>query len=508
MAFHGTSPGADRGVLTGGSALVGAAALLSVLVAAAPAAAQIPLGTNVHQSLDVGHDAAKAAGLGWVRIDLNWFQCEPAQGAYDFALLDGVVDAAKARGLSVLAVVGYGPAWASAGDPAGDGSINDVPIEGAYAAFVTAVVDHFQDRVTHYELWNEPNLEDFFEGTPGDYTERVLVPGAKAVHAACPTCKVVAPGLASIGEEYDLWLDASLAAAKDDIDIVSGHIYAGFPIDGPGSGTSSDSFFNKLESHRILETGGTVVFEGPLSFREVMQNHGVTKPFWLTETGREATLGDAEEEAAQALYYRRTLEAMLVRPWWEATLFYEGFDEPLSSPYQWGLVVHDDAAPDGYHPKQVVGFLNTAIATVPGLGGSGVECNDGLDDDADGLADYPEDPDCTSLLDPDESGPLGMGGGGAGGEGGGDGGNAGNGRGGAGAGASGGGGSGGSGEGGDASGCSCGVAGRQIEERAGEWWALALALGAFIARGRRAHKKKGPQGGPTSSCAGTSVRPA
>lgn len=47
----------------------------------------------MYQSLDVGHDATKAAGLGWVRIDLNWDQCEPAPGAYDFALLDGVVDA-------------------------------------------------------------------------------------------------------------------------------------------------------------------------------------------------------------------------------------------------------------------------------------------------------------------------------------------------------------------------------------------------------------------------------
>ena len=395
------------------------AAAFSVLAAVTGTAGAAPklLGANVHQSLDVGHDATKAAGLGWVRIDLNWIQCEPGQGTYDFALLDGVVDAAKARGLSVLAVVGYGPAWASTGDALGDGPDNDVPIDGAYPAFVTAVVQHFQDRVSHYELWNEPNLDTFFEGTPDDYVARVLVPGAQAVHSACPGCKVVAPGLATIGKEYDVWLDASLAAAKDEIDIVSGHIYAGFPVDSPGSGSSSDSFFNKLEAHRVLETGGSVVYEGPLSFREVMDKHGVSKPFWLTETGREATLGDAAEEATQTLYYRRVLEAMLVRPWWESTIFYESFDEPASG-YEWGLVVHDPAAPTGYQSKEVLGFLKTATGTVPGLGGSGKQCNDGLDDDGDGLADYPEDPDCTSLLDPDESGPLGMGGSGGGGGGG------------------------------------------------------------------------------------------
>src|SRR6185369_4514562 len=112
-------------------------ALLSL---ATPASAQKLLGANVHQSLDVGHDATKAAGLGWVRIDLNWFNCEPSQGNYDFALLDSVVDAAKARGLSVLAVIAYGPAWASTGDTMGDGPNNDVPQDGAYPAFVTATV--------------------------------------------------------------------------------------------------------------------------------------------------------------------------------------------------------------------------------------------------------------------------------------------------------------------------------------------------------------------------------
>ncbi len=448
------------------------AAVLAPALVAAPASAEKLLGANVHQSLDVGHDATKAAGLGWVRIDLNWDQCEPAPGAYDFALLDGVVDAAKARGLSVLAVVGYGPAWASAGDALGDGSINDVPIDGAYAAFVTATVQHFQDRVSYYELWNEPNLEQFFEGTPDDYTARVLVPGAQAVHAACPACKVVGPGLASIGDEYDLWLDASLTAAKDQIDIVSGHIYAGFPVDSPGAGSTSDSFFNKLESHRVLETGGTVVYEGPLSFREVMDKHGVVAPFWLTETGREATLGDAAEEASQALLYRRVLEAMLVRPWWEQTIFYEAFDEPASG-YEWGMVVHDPAAPGGYQPKKVVGFLSEATSVVPGLGGKGPECNDGLDDDGDGLADYPEDPDCTSVLDPDESGPLGQGTGGGGGQGG------------AGGGTGGVGGTGGDGDGngdGGTSGCGCRLA-RDGGE--GVWGLFGLALGAALVRRRR-----------------------
>src|SRR6185369_6900537 len=115
-------------------------------------------------------------------------------------------------------------------------STNDIPKPGTYAAFVTAAVNHLKDRVTAYELWNEPNLQQFFEGTPQDYISNVLIPGADALHAACPTCLVVAPALATVGTDYATWLDAVLAAAKDKIDVVSGHDYAHFPQDSPGSG--------------------------------------------------------------------------------------------------------------------------------------------------------------------------------------------------------------------------------------------------------------------------------
>ncbi|MCC6522806.1 MAG: hypothetical protein IT373_09110 [Polyangiaceae bacterium] len=393
---------------------LGAGALVAGALLALPlgdAQAQQELGLNVHQSSGVGLDVTRDAGLGWVRIDFNWLDAQPANGPPDFAVFDALVDAAKGRGLEVLAVVGYGPAWASAGDALGDGPMNDVPVDGTYAAFVQASVAHFKDRVTHYELWNEPNLEVFFEGTPADYTSRVLVPGAAAVHAECPSCKVVAPGLASIAGEYDVWLDAALTAAGDQIDIVSGHVYAGFDT----ADQTKDDFFDKLEAHRVVSVGGVVIYEGPLAFREVMAAHGATQPFWLTETGLEAVYGDEPAEDAQVLFYRHVLEAMLARPWWTNTIFYEAFDV-AGQPYHWGVCLDDPAAPSGYQPKNVLAFLEHVTSTQPAFGGSGGDCGDGLDNDGDGLVDYPADPDCTSVLDASEAG-SGAGGSGTGGAG-------------------------------------------------------------------------------------------
>jgi uncharacterized protein (TIGR03382 family) len=368
--------------------------LLAALAIASPAGATDGLGLNVHQSYGVGLDATKASSLGWVRVDANWLDAEKTQGQLDFTLFDQVVNAAQSRGLAVLAVLAYTPAWASTGDTLGDGPNNDVPQTGTYAAYVTAAVNHLKDRVTYYELWNEPDLQQFWEGTATDYVNDVLVPGADALHAACPTCKVVAPALATVGTNYATFLDTVLAAAKDKIDIVSGHDYAQFPQDSPGAGGTSDSFYNKLDAHRIVKVGTTVVYEGPLSFKEVMAARGASQPFWITETGLEATYGDTTAETAQTLYYRRVLESMLTRPWWTNTIFYESFDEP-PAPYHWGVCVDDPDAGLGYDEKPVMAFLRKAAQNQPLFGGTGNDCTDGLDNDGDGLVDS-ADPDCAS----------------------------------------------------------------------------------------------------------------
>lgn len=361
------------------------------------ASAKQELGLNVHQSADVGLDVTRDAGIGWVRIDFNWLDVEPVQGAPNFAVMDALVDAARTRGLSVLATIGYGPPWASSGDAKADGTLNDVPIDGAYGAFVGVVVAHFQDRVSHFELWNEPNLSQFFEGSVDDYLARVLVPGADAVHATCPSCKVVGPAIATIGDGYDAFLDRVLADAGPRIDVLSGHVYAGFPSLG-GGGFGGDSFLEKLEAHRVVKVGDTVAFEGPLSLREVMMKRGATQPLWITETGNEASLADAAALADQAAYSRHVLEAMLPRPWWAATIFYEAFDEPASG-YTWGVTVHEGAS---YTKKPAFDVLKDARAKQKRFGGASPDCADGLDEDLDGLVDWPDDPDCDSALDQDE----------------------------------------------------------------------------------------------------------
>ena len=378
--------------------------LLALLLAPLSARAAHELGLNIHQSDTVGPTVAHDAGLKWVRVDLNWSQFQPADAAPDFTVIDAAVNAAHNKGLSVLATIGYTPAWASASNSDPSTHDNDIPVAGKYEAFVTLAVNHFKDRVTYFELWNEPNLSQFFEGTPQQYVDLILKPGADAVHAACPTCKVVSAGLASLAAaQYDTWLDTILSQAQAKIDVVNGHIYAGFTEDDPAVGTTSDSFLNRLEAHRLIQIGGITVFEGLLSFKEVMDKNACTKPFWLTETGLEAALGDATALDKQKTFYRRVLEKAATRPWWTTTIFYEAFDVQTNPTYHFGIA--QDAGGGTYTKKPAFDELALAVQGVA-FGGINPACNDGLDNDGDGNVDFPADPDCLGPTGLTEGNPI------------------------------------------------------------------------------------------------------
>src|SRR6185369_12424923 len=109
----------------------------------------------------VGLDVSRDAKVKWVRVDLNWPDAQPTSAAPDWTLFDQIVDGARSRNLSVLAILAYTPMWASTGDTKSDGPTNDIPDSAKWSAYVSAAVQHFSGRVSYFEIWNEPNLSQF-----------------------------------------------------------------------------------------------------------------------------------------------------------------------------------------------------------------------------------------------------------------------------------------------------------------------------------------------------------
>lgn len=383
--------------------------LLWLLMGLRPAtAASHAVGVNAHQPSSDVLDAIQDLGVGWVRIDLNWLQAAPRKDRYDWALFDAIIDGAVRRGLKVFPTLSYGPAWATEPDSDGIPS-NNTPKVGEYQKFCQAVATRYGGKITHFGLWNEPNLAGFFEGTMQQWIDRVVIEGIRGIKAGCPTCKVLGPELATIGKDYANYLDASLVALKRAglmYDAVSWHIYANFPdLDPSLLLCTGDSFFHKLDAHRVCKLGGLVVYEGPLSVREVLLKHGLSAlPVWITETGRTAAIDDSKRKTEQATYYRRVLEEQLKRGWYENTFFYEIVDDNTIAD-KWGMAVQSGGSyPASYRKKPAWDLLHKALES-PGFGGRGSECSDGLDNDGDRAIDYPKDSDCASASGPSEGPP-------------------------------------------------------------------------------------------------------
>lgn len=346
----------------------------------------LALGVNTHVPPNDTLDLVGELGTGWIRIDFNWDLVEPQQGQIDYSLFDTLLDEAKARNLKVFATIGYGAAWASvSGDKNADGAHNDVPNATEFRRFVRDSAARYADgRVAAWGTWNEPNLGDFFEGSLQEWLDNVFTVSVDAIEEGCPSCSIVGPELASIGSDYATFLEAALDSRGSKLDAVSFHIYASFPEDDDAAGKTKDSFYNKLEAHRVIDIGGNVVYEGPLSVREVLVAKGYSSlPVWITETGREARLGYPAELTTQSRFVERVLIAQYTRPWWEKTFFYEITEEHpggLWPDIHWGFALRtsdpDDSYADNFERKPVFDDLKGCIAAgggggIPGLGGSG-----------------------------------------------------------------------------------------------------------------------------------------
>src|SRR5687767_2860624 len=148
-----------------------AVALLGSAVSPLGATATSPYGVNAHapQGQDLARlfDQLQAVGLGWVRIDFEWTAIEPQQDVFRWQTYDAIVAAAELRGLEVLGILAYTPAWATDGEPRAG-----VPRQVAdWEDLCFRAAARYRGRVRAWEIWNEPNLDRFFAGSRTQYIE-------------------------------------------------------------------------------------------------------------------------------------------------------------------------------------------------------------------------------------------------------------------------------------------------------------------------------------------------
>jgi hypothetical protein len=309
--------------------------LREVLVRSPEYAAQNPdrevasrIGLNVHiPSNAILEDVGMNLGVRRIRADFEWPRIEPAEGEFHWEEYDRLVGRSLELGIEVLALLSYTPAWASS-VPANPQPSDPPALTEFWTNAVREAALRFRGRVRYWQLWNEPNVREFWSGSMAQFRENILEAGARALKDADPNALLVSPGLANLGNWRSWFREAMLA--KDLIDVVNHHNYGE---------TGSDAILD-LERDSILRP----------SLRTLMRELGVDdRPFWLTETGRQSQEGDQLE------YYQEVVATLRERAWVERVFFFHYWDGPGGGDGGFGIVNED------FSPKPAYRFLQTVL---------------------------------------------------------------------------------------------------------------------------------------------------
>ena len=130
-------------------------------------------GVNIHFTGEPGDlDLIAEAGFKLIRMDLTWSAVEREKGAYDFegSGYDALTEGCLRRGIRPLYILDYSNKLY---EP--DRSVRSEVGRKAFASFAEAAARRYAGKGILWEIWNEPNLSQFWSPQPGidDYVKLV-----------------------------------------------------------------------------------------------------------------------------------------------------------------------------------------------------------------------------------------------------------------------------------------------------------------------------------------------
>jgi hypothetical protein len=274
-------------------------------------------------------DAARALGATMVRLGVAWPMLQPTAGdAWDGAFAsaaDGIIAAARERGLAVDLMIGGGtPCWAVEAHHCKIGSIAPPRDDGAFAAMAAWAARRWGGSLAAIELGNEPNNPVFWKGTVKDYV-RMACAGYRAIKDVAPAVVVGAPALALSDAR---WLRRFYAAGGGAcLDAVTVHPYS-IRFNGPGAG-----FLDPL-ADRPFDEIGVSFRQGLEALHGEMLRAGDTHQMWITEFGYAScpvTNGFCAADGDIARWDAEAFEQAAQWPWVGAMVYFSLRDDVLAA---------------------------------------------------------------------------------------------------------------------------------------------------------------------------------
>lgn len=290
--------------------------------AVTPALAQKGINGNELYTLTAEQLAAAVAdyrqlGVKWVRFDFDWSVIEPARGQYALDGYDRVVEQLANANIQVLGLIAYTPSWANGGKK---GKFHPPRDPAAFATFAARLAARYAGKGVHaWEVWNEPNLGQFWGNAPDPAAYTALLKLTYvALKKADPKAFVVSGGLAQPAttptsmESLEFLAAMYRNGAQGHFDALGNHPYTSPRIPGE---------WMAYNWRKMTTTSPSVL--------SIMTQYGDgNKKIWITEfgapTGGKSPWGTVISEAQQATMVERTLaEAASAR--WTGPVFWYNY---------------------------------------------------------------------------------------------------------------------------------------------------------------------------------------
>jgi hypothetical protein len=203
---------------------------------------------------------ARDLGVKYLRCAFSWNGIEHEQGVYNWRFWDRLLDEAERFNIQLIPYVAYTPEWAARSrveywkQPPRSPEL--------FANFMAKIVAHYRGRIKSWELWNEPDLREYWQGTPQEFAE-LIRRGAVAVRRADPNAVIVLGGM-SLGPTpffIQLIKDEHLASY---VDVIAQH---GYP--------------ESWHSQRAE----TIFLDWTNDMRQLIEQTHTGVDFWLNEIG-------------------------------------------------------------------------------------------------------------------------------------------------------------------------------------------------------------------------------
>ncbi len=282
-------------------------------------------------------DMAKAAGVSTLDYELDWGETDLGDSGgekrtYDWSELDRLLEGAEARDMQVSLLLTQTPDWVHPDlaqtesrpyvreltAPKGDVELQH------WSDFVHDVVERYKGKVTHYEIWNEPNLSFFWRPDPDPAEYAALLRAAYlSAKETDPEATIVFGGLSTndlgyLNEYYEIARASYSDAASSGyfFDVLGVHPY------------SADRSPDRYTKSAISQGNFGEVDRNFLGFRrmkELMDNQeGSDKSLFISEYGFSTTdtWMKAVPDYRRALYLKRAYDLARGAPYVKGLSWY------------------------------------------------------------------------------------------------------------------------------------------------------------------------------------------